>query len=138
MGPQGDARRIYNYARCVAGGVAFNEAKGDGAAMPRGMGGGPGGSGMGPGTGQGGGSGMGPGGGSNSGGQQGMQGGMQGGQGGPPGGPPQEAFDSCEGASQGDACSFEAPHGEISGTCAQPPGMEEMLCIPSGGRMGRQ
>ena len=35
----------------------------------------------------------------------------------PVGSPPQEAFESCANSSQGSSCSFNAPHGRITGTC---------------------
>lgn len=48
--------------------------------------------------------------------------------------PPQEALDACDGASQGDACSFEGRDGEqLSGTCEAPPDdtSKPLACRPS-------
>lgn len=46
-----------------------------------------------------------------------------------PGGPPEEAFTACSGVREGEECSFQAPHGEVTGTCRQ---MREpdLLCVP--------
>ncbi|MBM5782249.1 MAG: DUF1566 domain-containing protein [Pelagibacterales bacterium] len=43
--------------------------------------------------------------------------------------PPKEAFKACENSSQGSACSFKAPHGNVSGICYA---MKEgkMICVP--------
>ncbi len=42
--------------------------------------------------------------------------------------PPQEAFDACIDAEQGGSCSFEAPHGTLSGTCLTK--REDFVCVP--------
>ncbi len=49
---------------------------------------------------------------------------------GPRGGPPEEAIESCRGKSEGDQCSFRAPHGNISGICFSPPRMNSLACRP--------
>jgi hypothetical protein len=117
MGPQGDVQSIYNYARCVRGGVAAytsgymgTESSGGGQ-MPMG------------------GQGQPPMGG------QGQQDGQppMGGQGGMMGQPPQAAIDACANQSQGAACSFSAPMGTISGTCQTPPNQTQLICVPAGG-----
>ena len=33
-------------------------------------------------------------------------------------GPPPEAISICEGQSEGASCTFQSPHGELTGTCA--------------------
>jgi len=49
-------------------------------------------------------------------------------------GPPPEAREACSGKSQGAACSFQAPHGQMSGTCGTPPmGAQSLMCMPGGG-----
>ncbi|GAB2887881.1 hypothetical protein ACCI51_01625 [Microbulbifer echini] len=45
--------------------------------------------------------------------------------------PPQEAFDACNGMSEGDACKVETPRGTMEGTCRKPPQQEQMLCVPA-------
>ena len=117
-GPQGDAIRIYNFARCVRGGASFSNTKGirledtnygkrnPGDRPPQGnmQSSSPGGN------------------------MHGPQGGnMQG----PPGEhqPPAQAFDACSGKIPGAACSFDAPHGAVTGACDY--GMEsDLICIP--------
>ena len=52
-------------------------------------------------------------------------------------GPPPEAREACAGKSQGTACSFQTPHGKLSGTCATPPVQTQMLlCMPQGAPPG--
>ena len=46
-------------------------------------------------------------------------------------GPPQAAFVACEAAVAGDACTFTAPHGEVTGTCFLPPRGEALACRPA-------
>ena len=46
--------------------------------------------------------------------------------------PPPEALSACQGKSQGDDCSFEAPMGEITGQCRKVP-EGQMACVPAGG-----
>lgn len=62
-----------------------------------------------------------------------QQGGMQQGQG-RGFGPPPEAREACQGRNQNEACSFESPHGTITGLCMAPRG--EMICVPEHGRGG--
>ncbi len=51
--------------------------------------------------------------------------------GGAPRKPPQEAIDACSGASEGDACEINAPHGIVTGTCRV---IQDLLaCVPAGG-----
>ncbi len=109
-GPQGDAIRIDNYVRCVRGGNVTATPAGDAPASRAGM------------TVE-----MsqinqqqGPGGPSPDGQQQG------------PGGPPPEAIDACSGQSQGAACQFSSPHGQVSGTC-QTVRQQQLACVPAGG-----
>jgi len=45
-------------------------------------------------------------------------------------GPPPEAIEACEGQSEGDACSFQTPHGELEGTCRTPPRQDTLACVP--------
>ncbi|WP_321404863.1 DUF1566 domain-containing protein [Maridesulfovibrio sp.] len=127
-GPQGDDIRIYNYVRCVAGGgvktydppytripswkggPAYNETFGMGN--------------------------------SNNGRQrmgrhQDMNYGMGMGQGRGSGkhqGPPQEAFTACNAKSQGDGCSFQTPHGRLSGLCMNRG--DKLFCVPEGHGQG--
>ncbi len=49
-----------------------------------------------------------------------------------PQGPPPEALDACSGRSAGTVCSFEAPHGTVSGSCRNTPGGN--ACVPAGDR----
>ena len=109
-GPQGDAIRIYNYARCVTGGVSSEVATG-GLADPI-IGAGalfPGGNGAG----------------------QGQQGQQPANQGPGLGNPPQEAIDACSGLSEYAACSFDTPNSTVSGTCTQV--QTQLVCAPAGG-----
>ena len=48
-----------------------------------------------------------------------------------PGQPPQEAIDACNGASAGDACEINAPHGLVTGTCRLIEGL--LACVPADG-----
>lgn len=100
MGPQGDARRAQNYARCVSGGISAEvfirgalDSSASGTVRPAAPG-------------QGGGQGAG---------QQG-------------GNAPQQAIQACASLSAGDACSFTTPRGEISGACAQL--ISGLACVP--------
>lgn len=45
--------------------------------------------------------------------------------------PPAEAIDACSGSSDGESCSFTAPHGVIRGTCRQIGG--DLACVPADG-----
>jgi len=47
--------------------------------------------------------------------------------------PPQEAINACVNLSQGAACTINAPNGQISGTCNQPPNSNQLACMPAGG-----
>jgi len=138
-GPQGDDIRIFNLARCVRGGQATPVMPSlttmlvvqspQGAPEP------PMGQEAGQGAGYGGplverGQGMGMRQGSGQGAGYGRQGGQNGRM-----GPPPEAFAACAGKSEGATCSFNAPHGVVTGVCGQrPPGF---LCVPMGGPGGR-
>lgn len=143
-GPQGDDIRIHNLARCVRGGQvaavspaalsnskdAAYDSQGAASQPEYGSGGqdmgrrGMGGQGMGwsgdPGAGR-----------AAMGGPHG-----QGGQGGQNGrmGPPPEAFSACSGKASGAQCSFNAPHGLVSGICGQMP--SGFVCVPAGGPGG--
>lgn len=86
-GPQGDDRRVLNYVRCVRDGAAERVTP---AYKPSSQ---------------------------SSGGMEGPPPGKEG-QG--PGGmrtPPAEAFDACQGKSEGSSCSVRTPKGSLSGTC---------------------
>lgn len=48
----------------------------------------------------------------------------------PAGGPPQEAFEACEQKQQDSACSFQAPQGDVDGSCQNM--REGMVCVPQG------
>lgn len=50
-----------------------------------------------------------------------------------PMGPPQDAFDACSGGSNGSSCSFDAPRGNITGTCGTLPGQSsgQLVCMPA-------
>ena len=63
----------------------------------------------------------------------GQQSGGQGPQGGNGGQPPQEAINACSNLSQGSACSFNTPNGQINGTCNLPPNSSQLACMPAGG-----
>jgi len=63
-------------------------------------------------------------------------------QGGPGGGPPQEALDACQGAREGDACSFKGRRGTVESQCMEIP-TGDMACVPphmirGGGGQSRQ
>ena len=49
----------------------------------------------------------------------------------PQGGPPPEAFSACRGQSEGAACRFTNPHGQISGSCRTM--REGRICVPEWG-----
>jgi hypothetical protein len=51
-------------------------------------------------------------------------------------GPPPEAFEACSGASEGEACTVETPHGTLEGTCQQVPDADELACAPNDHRGG--
>ena len=51
----------------------------------------------------------------------------------PQGQPPQEALNACVNLSQGAACSFNTPNGQINGTCNLLPGSQQLACVPAGG-----
>lgn len=89
FGPQGDARRIDNYVRCVSNGAQIVEVESEAKQFD-----------------------------SKSVGQ------TSGSQDGPM--PPQEAIDAC--GNEGGSCSFETPHGTISGTCRNVNG--KVACVP--------
>ena len=52
----------------------------------------------------------------------------------PRGGPPPEALEVCEQKQAGQACSFEAPHGLIEGSCRSV--REGLVCVPGSHRIG--
>lgn len=47
-------------------------------------------------------------------------------------GPPPEAAEVCENKSEGETCSFAAPHGEVTGQCRTPPNHDALVCVPDG------
>ena len=48
--------------------------------------------------------------------------------------PPPQAIEACANLSEGDTCSFSAPHGKLEGNCIVPPEFETILvCAPAGG-----
>lgn len=51
-------------------------------------------------------------------------------------GPPPEAFEACAGATDGQACTVETPHGTLEGTCRQVPDAEQLACVPNDHRGG--
>ena len=51
-------------------------------------------------------------------------------------GPPPEAIEACSGASEGQECVVETPHGTLEGTCRQMPDAEELACVPNDHRGG--
>jgi hypothetical protein len=122
-GPQGDAMRIYNYARCVRSGAQQVQAVSSDAGQPA--------LGAQPGDAQ-------PGadqqGGTPANGAQGQP--PTGGAGGSPfGEPPQEAIAACSALSVGDSCTITTPHGDtIGGTCGMV--QEQLACMPAGGPPG--
>ncbi len=46
--------------------------------------------------------------------------------------PPPEAIQACEALGDGDACSFEAPHGVEEGSCWAPDETLPLACKPEG------
>lgn len=52
------------------------------------------------------------------------------------GGPPPEAIEACSGASEGQACTVDTPHGTLEGTCRQVPDLDELACVPNDHRGG--
>lgn len=53
---------------------------------------------------------------------------------GQPGGlrpPPREALVACDSKKAGDACSFQSPHGALTGTCFTPEASKPLACKPS-------
>ena len=51
----------------------------------------------------------------------------------PPRQAPQEALDACQGSSEGAACAFTSPRGEVTGECRTPPKEEQLACVPERG-----
>lgn len=51
-------------------------------------------------------------------------------------GPPPEAFEACSGASQGQACTVDTPHGTLEGTCEPARDRDELVCVPNDHRGG--
>lgn len=45
--------------------------------------------------------------------------------------PPQEAVEACEGLTEGAACTVQAPHGQVEGTCRAM--QQDPVCVPGGG-----
>ena len=45
--------------------------------------------------------------------------------------PPREALDACQSKKAGDACTFESPHGAVTGTCFTPESSKPLACKPS-------
>ena len=41
-----------------------------------------------------------------------------------------EAIEACKDRSEGDACRFETPRGELEGTCRTPPRGDTLACVP--------
>ena len=117
-GPQGDAIRIYNYARCVRGGNVALTPMGDSAAGRTGV--------IIESTG------------SNQSAQPAtdnqLPGVIPGQPNGPGGQPPQEAIAACSGQSQGASCQFTIPHGLVIGTCTLI--QEQLACVPAIGSPG--
>ncbi len=52
--------------------------------------------------------------------------------------PPKEAFEACEGLSEGQSCEVKIPGQTVSGTCRTMPGQQQRFCVPQGGPMGGQ
>ena len=48
--------------------------------------------------------------------------------------PPAAAFSACSGASTGQSCAVQTPHGKLSGQCRQPPQEQSLVCVPEGHR----
>lgn len=119
-GPQGDAVRIYNYARCVTGGTSEIVTGGDtdpnagsGSEFAGNASGGPAG-------------------------DQTTGNSLSDAANNNPfnqAGPPQEAIDACVGLSVGSACSMNTPQGTLSGSCSNI--QSTLACVPEGGP-GRQ
>jgi hypothetical protein len=123
-GPQGDAMRVYNYARCVTGGAGSDVQVGGAVdntpvtqdqppagQVPQGQA--P--NGQAP-------QGQGP---QQQGGPQGQGAGL----------PPQEAIDACADLNQEDACTVNTPHGTLTGSClAMLSG--QLACVPKSGPPG--
>lgn len=103
FGPQGDARRANNFARCVRGGDVMRVAGDDPSTLTLPIATGAQGQGQ-PGQGQG-----------------------QPGQ----GQPPQEAFAACTGLPTGAACTVNTPQGTVNGTCQMPPTASNLACVPN-------
>ncbi|MGB5811851.1 MAG: hypothetical protein WBG86_15035 [Polyangiales bacterium] len=53
-------------------------------------------------------------------------------------GPPPEAFEACEGATDGDVCAVETPHGTLDGVCRETTRHEELVCVPNDHRPPRE
>ena len=54
-------------------------------------------------------------------------------------GPPQEAFTACDNLTEGDGCSFNTPHGDLTGQCVQDRRGDGLICRPENrGRMGNR
>lgn len=51
-------------------------------------------------------------------------------------GPPPEAIEACSGASEGQDCVVETPHGTLEGTCRRMPDGDELACVPNNHRGG--
>jgi len=133
-GPQGDARRSFNYVRCVSGGIATPSAGEDPSNLvfnSSSMGQPPQGDNS---QGQGGqGQGQQPPQGDNTQGQGGQgqqppQGNNTQGQGGQ-GQPPQAAFDACSSLAQNASCSVNTPNGTLTGTCQSV--SNQLACVPN-------
>ncbi|MCL4530420.1 MAG: YHYH protein [Chloroflexi bacterium] len=50
--------------------------------------------------------------------------------------PPLAAINACASLSAGAACSFNAPNGQINGTCQIPLQLQQLICVPQGGAHG--
>ncbi|MCA9677755.1 MAG: hypothetical protein H6709_24770 [Kofleriaceae bacterium] len=48
----------------------------------------------------------------------------------PPCHPPPEAVAACDGADVGDPCDFDAPHGNVEGTCRVVGEEQVLACVP--------
>jgi hypothetical protein len=46
-------------------------------------------------------------------------------------GPPPEAFEACSGASEGQECVVDTPHGTLEGTCQQARDLDGLVCVPN-------
>jgi hypothetical protein len=111
-GPQGDAIRIYNYARCVRDGEVSLDPDGDPGATRGGMA-------------------------VEDTSDLGTQPEGPAGQGSPSGAgdPPAEAVVTCSGLYEGDSCSMNTPNGDMSGTCTVVP-TGQLACVPDGAQTG--